>query len=53
MVAMQDPRELAGLSAKTWSVLEGLARALHLKNAELQPTLDAIVSTAVHTIAPA
>lgn len=53
MVAMQDPRELAGLSAKTWSVLEGLARALHLKNAELQPTLDAIVSTAVHTIAAA
>jgi len=53
MVAMQEPRQLAGLSAQTWSVLEGLARALHLKNAELQPTLDAIVSTAVHTIASA
>jgi GAF domain-containing protein len=30
-----------------------LARALHLKNAELQPTLDAIIAHAVATIDPA
>src|ERR1700744_3165230 len=30
-----------------------LARALHLKNAELQPTLDAIIAHAVQTIEPA
>lgn len=53
MVAMQEPRELAELSMESWSVLGGLARALHLKNAELQPTLDAIVSMAVRTIASA
>jgi GAF domain-containing protein len=33
--------------------LDILARALHVKNAELQPTLDAIVSNAVTTVRPA
>jgi GAF domain-containing protein len=32
------------------AALDVLARALHVKNAELQPTLDAIVTTAVSTI---
>jgi putative methionine-R-sulfoxide reductase with GAF domain len=30
-----------------------MARALHVKNGELQPTLDAIVSTAVNALSPA
>jgi GAF domain-containing protein len=38
---------------ETWFALVQLARALHLKNAELQPTLDAIISHAVQTIEPA
>ncbi len=50
---MQEPRELSGLTPETWSILGGLARALHLRNAELQPTLDAIVSVAVRTIGSA
>lgn len=41
------------LADETWPVLIQLARALHLKNAELQPTLDAIVAHAVQTIEPA
>lgn len=38
---------------ETWPALIHLARALHLKNAELQPTLDALVARAVETIEPA
>jgi GAF domain-containing protein len=38
---------------ETWRALVLLARALHLKNAELQPTLDAIIAHAVQTIEPA
>jgi putative methionine-R-sulfoxide reductase with GAF domain len=53
MVSTQDSHGIQELSDETWSVLERLARALHVKNAELQPTLDAIVSTAVHTIGSA
>jgi len=53
MVATYDPQEIQELNAETWSVLEWLARAVHVKNAELQPTLDAIVSTAVRTIGSA
>jgi GAF domain-containing protein len=44
---------LDDLDAETWSALVQLARSLHLKNAELQPTLDAIISKAVETIQPA
>ena len=42
--------EVTGRSAES---LEILARALHVKNAELQPTLEAIVSTAVTMLSPA
>jgi GAF domain-containing protein len=42
--------EVTGPSARS---LDILARALHVKNAELQPTLDAIVSTATRMLSPA
>jgi len=42
--------EVTGGSAES---LEILARALHVKNAELQPTLEAIASTAVTMLSPA
>lgn len=44
---------LDGLGEQAWSVLDDLARSLHVKEARLQPTLDAIVSSAVETIDPA
>jgi GAF domain-containing protein len=44
---------LEDLGDQTWTALVQLARALHLKNAELQPTLDAIIAHAVQTIEPA
>lgn len=42
--------EVTGPSARS---LDILARALHVKNAELQPTLEAIASTAVKMLNPA
>jgi GAF domain-containing protein len=42
--------EVTGRSARS---LEILARALHVKDAELQPTLQAIASTAVSMLGPA
>lgn len=42
--------DVTGRSAES---LEILARALHVKNAELQPTLQAIASTAVRMLSPA
>jgi len=42
--------EVTGRSAAS---LEILARALHVKNADLQPTLEAIASTAVAMLSPA
>jgi GAF domain-containing protein len=42
--------EVTGPSARS---LDILARALHVKNAELQPTLEAIVSTATRMLSPA
>lgn len=53
MVATHHPLGLEEISAESWSVLERLGRALHLKNAELQPTLDGIVALAVQTISSA
>ncbi len=41
------------LDDASWPDLIRLARSLHVANAELQPTLDAIVATAVETIGPA
>jgi GAF domain-containing protein len=46
----QNLMEVTGRSAES---LEILARALHVKNAELQPTLEAIASTAVTMLSPA
>ena len=46
----QNLMEVTGRSAES---LEIMARALHAKNAELQPTLDAIASTAVTMLSPA
>ncbi|SOD73606.1 GAF domain-containing protein [Jatrophihabitans sp. GAS493] len=44
---------LEDLEDQTWTSLMQLARSLHLKDAKLQPTLDAIISQAVQTIEPA
>jgi GAF domain-containing protein len=44
---------LGDVEDNAWPVLAHLARCLHVKNAELQPTLDAIVAHAVSTIEPA
>jgi GAF domain-containing protein len=46
----QNLMEVTGRSAES---LEILARALHVKNAELEPTLGAIASTAVTMLSPA
>ena len=43
----QDLQSLQDLSGEPYRSLDVLARALHLKDAALQPTLDAIVSGAV------
>ena len=58
-----QPNELAGLSQfqedldgcsdRIFRSLDILARALHVKNAELEPALQAIVSTAVTTLSSA
>jgi GAF domain-containing protein len=44
----EDP--LSGVPATSWSALERLARALHLRNAELGPTLEATVASALETV---
>ena len=46
----QNLMEVTGRSAES---LEIMARALHVKNAELQPTLEAIADTAVTMLSPA
>jgi GAF domain-containing protein len=43
----------AGFELASWSVLEQLARALRVPDANLQGTLDAMARTAVETIGPA
>ena len=42
-----------GFELASWSVLEQLARALRVPEADLQGTLDAMARTAVETIGPA
>jgi GAF domain-containing protein len=44
---------LGGVPEDAWPVLEQLARALRLKEAELKPTLEAIAVNAVETVEPA
>jgi putative methionine-R-sulfoxide reductase with GAF domain len=46
-----NPAEHSGLVS--WSVLERLGRILHVREAALQPTLDAIAQAAVNTITAA
>lgn len=48
-----DQENLMEVTGRSAESLEILARALHVKNAELQPTLDAIASTAVTMLNPA
>ena len=52
----EEPEEPVGsgdLELASWSVLERLGRALHVPEAGLQPTLDAIAHIAAETIGPA
>lgn len=48
-----EPGDPEDLELTSWSVLERLGRAMHVPEAGLQATLDAIVRTAVETIGPA
>jgi GAF domain-containing protein len=48
-----DQQHLIEVTGRTAESLEILARALHVKDAELQPTLQAIVSTATSMLSPA
>jgi GAF domain-containing protein len=48
-----DQENLMEVTGRSAESLEILARALHVKNAELQPTLEAIASTAVTMLSPA
>jgi GAF domain-containing protein len=50
-VSVQD--HLMEVTGRTAESLEILTRALHVRNAELQPTLDAIASAAVSMLSPA
>jgi GAF domain-containing protein len=52
-VSVSYPGHLLEVTGPTAESLEILARALHVRNAELQPTLEAIVSAAVAMISPA
>ena len=48
-----DQQNLMEVTGRSAASLEILARTLHVKNAELQPTLEAIASTAVAMLSPA
>jgi GAF domain-containing protein len=48
-----DQENLMEVTDRSAASLEILARALHVKNAELEPTLQAIASTAVTMLSPA
>jgi GAF domain-containing protein len=52
-MSVSDQENLMEVTGRSAASLEILARALHVKNAELQPTLEAIVSTAVAMLSPA
>jgi GAF domain-containing protein len=52
-VSGSDQESLMEVTGRSAESLEILARALHVKNAELQPTLEAIASTAVTMLSPA
>jgi GAF domain-containing protein len=50
---VEGPGEPGDVELASWSVLERLGRAMHVPEAGLQATLDAIARTAVETISPA
>jgi len=52
-VSVSDQEHLMEVTGPTAKSLEILARALHVRNAELEPTLEAIVSAAVSMLSPA
>jgi hypothetical protein len=52
-VSDSDQEHLIAVTGPSAQSLDILARALHVKNAELQPTLEAIASTAVRMLSPA
>jgi GAF domain-containing protein len=52
-VSGSDQQNLMEVTGRSAESLEILARALHVKNAELEPTLEAIASTAVTMLSPA
>src|ERR1700760_4400838 len=47
-----DEESLLEVTGRSAASLEILARALHVKNAELEPTLEAITATAVTMLSP-
>jgi GAF domain-containing protein len=51
--ASEFPADLDSSSERIFRSLDIMARALHVKNAELEPALQAIVSTAVSTLSSA
>lgn len=58
-MSVSERQDLGGLRTdpdefndQVFKSLDIMARALHVKNAELQPTLDAIVTTAVNGLSP-
>jgi GAF domain-containing protein len=53
MNLVPDISQLDGVPDDVWPVLTQLARAFRLKDADLQPTLDAIVAAAVRMVPPA
>jgi GAF domain-containing protein len=52
-MSVSDQRDLIEVTGRTAESLEILARTLHVKGAELQPTLQAIAATAVSMLSPA
>jgi GAF domain-containing protein len=50
MSEVSGQRDVDGVTAQAASTIEVLARMLHVPDAELQPTLDAIVSTAASAL---
>jgi GAF domain-containing protein len=52
-MSVSDQQHLIEVTGRTAESLEILARALHVRDAELQPTLQAIASTAVSMLSPA
>ena len=52
-MSTSEQEHLTEISDLNIRSLDILARALHVKSAELEPTLQAIVSTAVRMLSPA